>query len=129
METIGERLGRSKEAIYKSLQRIRRALSDCVDRKLRSEGDAVMTVGRKPLDVLLAAVCHGTADQSQMQQLADLLRHDMQAMDEYLRQVDLHVLLATDPALGLASSGGNRTDSERQAKSLVRRRRRCGAGS
>jgi len=82
-----------------------------------------MTVGRKPLDVLLAAVCHGTADRSQMEQLAELLRHDTQAMDEYLRQVDVHVLLATDPALGLASAGKD-TGAVRLAKALSRRRRR-----
>ncbi len=37
VEAIARQLDRTKEAIYKSLQRIRRALSDCVERRMRRE--------------------------------------------------------------------------------------------
>ena len=38
VERIAERLERTTDSIYKILQRVRRALSDCVHRRLRSEG-------------------------------------------------------------------------------------------
>ncbi len=37
VETIASGTGKTKEAIYKMLQRIRRALSDCVERRIRTE--------------------------------------------------------------------------------------------
>jgi RNA polymerase sigma-70 factor (ECF subfamily) len=40
VEAIALGVGKTKEAIYKTLQRIRRALSDCVERRIRSEGAA-----------------------------------------------------------------------------------------
>jgi RNA polymerase sigma-70 factor (ECF subfamily) len=38
VETLALREGRSVEAIYKQLQRVRRALLDCIERGLRTEG-------------------------------------------------------------------------------------------
>jgi len=37
---LAGRVGRSKDAVYKALQRIRRALSECVDRRQQGEGAA-----------------------------------------------------------------------------------------
>jgi len=37
VDAIARQLGRSKEAVYKALQRIRRALSNCVERRMRRE--------------------------------------------------------------------------------------------
>lgn len=37
VESLAGRLGRGAEAIYKSLQRIRQALQQCIERKLQSE--------------------------------------------------------------------------------------------
>jgi len=55
-----------------------------------------MTWTRKQLDALITAVCDGTAGPEQMQRLAQLMRDDQEAMDQYLLQVDLHAQLATD---------------------------------
>ena len=38
VETLALREGRSVEAIYKLLQRVRRALLDCIERGMRAEG-------------------------------------------------------------------------------------------
>lgn len=37
VETLARRFSRGKEAVYKSLQRIRQALHECIERKLRTE--------------------------------------------------------------------------------------------
>lgn len=37
IETLAARLGRGTEAVYKSLQRIRQALHDCIERKMQTE--------------------------------------------------------------------------------------------
>jgi RNA polymerase sigma-70 factor (ECF subfamily) len=39
-QSVAEQLGRTTEAVYKALQRIRRALADCITRTLRAEGRA-----------------------------------------------------------------------------------------
>lgn len=56
-------------------------------------------------DAAVAAVCHGTASEEQLQALNRLLRDDSRARDEYLLRVELHARLASDPDL---FAGANR---------------------
>ncbi|MBM83882.1 MAG: hypothetical protein CMJ78_25280 [Planctomycetaceae bacterium] len=39
VEEVSARFKRSVEAVYKSLQRIRRSLHECIERKLAAEGE------------------------------------------------------------------------------------------
>ncbi len=50
-------------------------------------------------DDLVAGVCHGSATEDEMRALNVLLRRDPTARDEYLRRVELHNKLASEPAL------------------------------
>ena len=50
-------------------------------------------------DDTVAAVCHGSAVESQMRALNELLRSDRVARDEYLLRVELHSRLASEPDL------------------------------
>jgi GrpB-like predicted nucleotidyltransferase (UPF0157 family) len=47
----------------------------------------------------VAAVCHGSATETEMRALHELLRTNPVARDEYLFQVELHSRLASDPDL------------------------------
>lgn len=57
-------------------------------------------------DAAVAAVCHGTASEEQLQALNRLLRHEPTARDEYLLRLELHARLASDPDLFAAASRG-----------------------
>jgi len=50
-------------------------------------------------DDVVAAVCHGSANEDQMRALNQLLRRNGRARDEYLTQVELHSRLASEPGL------------------------------
>ncbi len=50
-------------------------------------------------DDAVAAVCHGTATETEMRRLNELLRGDPRARDEYLVRVELHARLASEPDL------------------------------
>lgn len=50
-------------------------------------------------DDAVAAVCHGTANDAEMQALNELLRHSPHARDEYLISIELHSRLASEPDL------------------------------
>lgn len=50
-------------------------------------------------DDAVAAVCHGSASEPEMQALSELLRSDSGARDEYLLRVELHSRLASNPDL------------------------------
>ncbi len=50
-------------------------------------------------DDAVAAVCHGSATETEMGALNELLRSDPGARDEYLTRVELHTRLASDPDL------------------------------
>jgi hypothetical protein len=50
-------------------------------------------------DDAVAAVCHGTATETEMRRLNELLRGDPRARDEYLIRVELHARLASEPDL------------------------------
>ncbi|HZR17614.1 MAG TPA: LamG-like jellyroll fold domain-containing protein [Verrucomicrobiae bacterium] len=50
-------------------------------------------------DDAVAAVCHGVANETQMQALNALLRSNSNARDEYLMRVELHARLASEPDL------------------------------
>lgn len=47
-------------------------------------------------DDAVAAVCHGSATETEMRALNELLRSDSRAQDEYLFRVELHTRLASD---------------------------------
>ena len=47
-------------------------------------------------DDAVAAVCHGSASETEMRALNELLRRDASARDEYLLRVELHTRLASD---------------------------------
>ncbi len=53
----------------------------------------------REFDEAVAAVCHGSASDAQVQSLNELLRRDPAARDEYLLRVELHSRLASDPDL------------------------------
>ena len=55
-------------------------------------------------DAAVAAVCHGTASEEQLQALNRLLRDESTARDEYLLRVELHARLASDPDLFAGAS-------------------------
>lgn len=59
-------------------------------------------------DETVAAVCHGSAMESEMRALNELLRSSARARDEYLLRVELHTLLASEPALFSESLATNR---------------------
>jgi len=85
-----------------------------------------MTFDRQQLDGLLSAVCDGVASKQQQALLADLLATDDQILDEYLRWVDLHGVLATEPAL----AGAPEKSCLSSRDSFPRRyRRSCQCGS
>ncbi len=50
-------------------------------------------------DDAVAAVCHGTATETEMRRLNELLRGNPCARDEYLIRVELHTRLASEPDL------------------------------
>jgi len=50
-------------------------------------------------DDMVAAVCHGSATDAEMEALNELLRKDPRAMDEYLWRLELHSRLASDADL------------------------------
>ncbi|HLH52095.1 MAG TPA: LamG-like jellyroll fold domain-containing protein [Verrucomicrobiae bacterium] len=50
-------------------------------------------------DEVIAAVCHGTATETEMRALNELLRSNPAARDSYLFQVELHSRLASNPDL------------------------------
>jgi hypothetical protein len=56
-------------------------------------------------DEAVAAVCHGTISDEQLQVLSELLRHDPAARDEYLVRVELHSRLASEPDLFAPTPG------------------------
>ena len=59
VRSVAERLGRSADAVYKALARVRRALHDCVERTIAAEGPR-MTLEPERLDELrrlLEALC------------------------------------------------------------------------
>lgn len=53
----------------------------------------------RDFDDAVAAVCHGTASDAQMDGLHEVLRGDAQARDEYLNRVAIHAYLASEPDL------------------------------
>ena len=50
-------------------------------------------------DEAVAAVCHGSASETEMHELNELLRSNPAARDEYLLRVELHTRLASEPGL------------------------------
>ncbi len=60
-------------------------------------------------ECVVAAMCHGTASQEQVSQLAELLRRDESARDAYLFAVELHARLASEngPFISPAALPGN----------------------
>jgi len=58
-------------------------------------------------DDAVAAVCHGSATEAEMQALNELLRSDSRARDEYLMQVELHARLASNPEFFACAAVGN----------------------
>lgn len=55
-------------------------------------------------DDAVAAVCHGSATETEMCALSALLRNDAAARDEYLLRVEVHARLASDPGLFAGSA-------------------------
>ena len=53
----------------------------------------------REFDEAVAAVCHGSASDQQLQALNELLRADRVARDEYILRVELHSRLASTPDL------------------------------
>lgn len=53
----------------------------------------------REFDDAVAGVCHGSATETEMRALNELLRGDPKARDEYLLRVELHARLASDPDL------------------------------
>lgn len=58
-----------------------------------------LTFPSPEFDDVVAATCHGTATEAQMQALNSVLRGDPAARDEYLLRVELHSRLASEPDL------------------------------
>lgn len=58
-----------------------------------------MTFPSRDFDDAVAAVCHGTASDEQIDALGARLRGDAAARDAYLHRLALHAHLASDPAL------------------------------
>lgn len=54
-------------------------------------------------DDIVAAVCHGSATEQQLDDLAPVLASDAAARDEYLARVELHTRLATENGLFVSS--------------------------
>ncbi|HHY85779.1 MAG TPA: hypothetical protein GYA07_09675 [Verrucomicrobia bacterium] len=50
-------------------------------------------------DAAVAAVCHGVATEEVMRNLNVLLRKNAAARDEYIRRVEVHARLASEPDL------------------------------
>ena len=53
----------------------------------------------REFDEAVAAVCHGSASDEQMRALNELLGTDSAARDEYIRRVEVHSRLASEPDL------------------------------
>lgn len=60
-----------------------------------------LTFPSREFDDAVAAVCHGTASEDQLQELHGLLRTEAAARDEYLLRVELHSWLASESELHL----------------------------
>jgi hypothetical protein len=58
-----------------------------------------LTFPSPEFDDAVAAVCHGSATETEMRALNGLLRSNLSARDEYLIRVELHSRLASDPDL------------------------------
>lgn len=67
-------------------------------------------------DDAVAAVCHGTPSEEQVQALNFLLRHDGAALDEYVLRVELHARLASDPDLFVSDATEQSTVTEPKAR-------------
>ncbi|MBN9692382.1 MAG: hypothetical protein J0M24_19205 [Verrucomicrobia bacterium] len=61
-----------------------------------------LTFPSRDFDDAVAAVCHGTASEDQLQALHGLLRTEAAARDEYLLRVELHSWLASESELHLS---------------------------
>lgn len=61
----------------------------------------ILTFPSREFDEAVAAVCHGTASDDQLQALHGLLRSQAAARDEYLLRVELHSWLASESELHL----------------------------
>lgn len=81
----------------------------------------------REFDEAVAAICHGTSTDEQMQAVNDLLRGDARARDEYILRAELHSRLASQldlfPADALAPESvvgtAPRATSERRAGQLL----------
>lgn len=89
VETLALREGRSSEAIYKMLQRIRRGLQECIERGIRAETNAA-GLRRRHHDLLFARVCDGLATAEEIATFHRLLRTDADALDAWVHYSELH---------------------------------------
>lgn len=81
-----------------------------------------ITFPSREFDDAVAAVCHGSASDGQMQALHEVLRGDAAARDEYILRVELHSRLASDPDL-FAATTENRMSLDNILRIPSRRRR------
>lgn len=63
-----------------------------------------LTFPSPEFDLCVAAVCHGSATDDQLQALNKLLRSQAAARDEYILRLELHSRLASDPELFATSA-------------------------
>lgn len=77
---------------------------------------------KERLHELASAALDGTANESQLQDLTDLLRENSVARDEYLKLMDLHAVLSTQLVDSPSPRSVSRGQSKEKVKPQVRRR-------
>ena len=99
VRSAAAQLGRSPEAAYKSLQRVRRKLFDCIRRAPAPRG-TTMTSTPNQLDELLNRmdrVCNGDAGPDDMARVEELARADEELCWAYICYSHLHAGLRSAP--------------------------------
>ncbi|CAD7694827.1 unnamed protein product [Ostreobium quekettii] len=115
MKTVAKLLGRPANTVYKAMNRIRRSLHGCIDRKLATE---------RLLRGLLDAFCNGDLPSNRIARFNELLENDSLARETYLKflavEAEMHALHSTRSQT-IAASAVVEVDDNRGANSSTSR--------
>ena len=102
VKQIAQEFQRPLKSIYRSLERVRTALLDCIQRTAGGEGVSALTASQLQSEVRCLAIawCDGSASDEQFERLQQLLREKSEARRVFYEVADLHGELSW-------SNGGN----------------------
>lgn len=83
--------------------------------KSRDESTNESAFDKERLHYLASAVLEGTASESELSTLTELLRESPSARDEYLKLVDLHAVLSTQPVSIIPETRSDATEPSSQS--------------